>query len=204
MTIPHGFVVRLTVSMGPVMECRRSGGPGDPVALGMSQQADSPSCLQGYLIRLNNFNVAGDENGAPDACLCCGLTSLPPRSKNPIHGLEMQYQLGALAILTASFVYACLRRRKGLLMIRDVPGPENPSWIFGMSTEGQPGPSTFPLEVDSIQCGNFQGHQWYLQTEEAGGAEKRFLENFGNTVHWNGPFGVRLAIYHIHASVLYS
>jgi len=31
--------------------------------------------------------------------------------------------------------------------------------------------------------------------EEAGGAEKRFLENFGNVVRWNGPFGVRLASY---------
>ena len=30
-------------------------------------------------------------------------------------------------------------------------------------------------------------------SEEAGGSEKRFLENFGNVVRWNGPFGVRLA-----------
>lgn len=37
-----------------------------------------------------------------------------------------------------------------------------------------------------------QGHQWYLLTEEAGGAEKRFLETYGNVVRWNGPFGVRL------------
>jgi len=29
--------------------------------------------------------------------------------------------------------------------------------------------------------------------KEAGGVEKRFLEDFGNVVHWNGPFGVRLA-----------
>ena len=31
--------------------------------------------------------------------------------------------------------------------------------------------------------------------EDAGGAEKRFLENFGKIVRWDGPFGVRLPFY---------
>jgi len=30
-------------------------------------------------------------------------------------------------------------------------------------------------------------------SEEAGGSEKRFLENYGNVVRWKGPFGVRPA-----------
>ena len=40
-----------------------------------------------------------------------------------------------------------------------------------------------------------QGHRWYLLAEEAGGAEKRFLENFGNVIRWNGPFGVFCVFY---------
>ena len=38
--------------------------------------------------------------------------------------------------------------------------------------------------------------------EEAGGAEKRFLENYGNVVRWDGPFGVRLTFYRTPAGVL--
>jgi len=45
----------------------------------------------------------------------------------------MQYQLGALATCTAIFVYVFLRRYRKPSAIRDVPGPANPSWIFGTS-----------------------------------------------------------------------
>ena len=48
------------------------------------------------------------------------------------HKLAMQYQLGALTAAAVVFVYAFLRRRRRLSPIRDVPGPANPSWIFGM------------------------------------------------------------------------
>ena len=52
----------------------------------------------------------------------------------------MQYQLGALMTCAALFVYVFLRRRRRLSVIRDVPGPMNLSWIFGMSPEGQSNP----------------------------------------------------------------
>jgi len=51
---------------------------------------------------------------------------------------------------------------------------------------------------------NPEGHQQYLMTAEPGGAEKRFLEDFGNIVRWNGPFLVRVASYQINIGVLYS
>ena len=102
----------------------------------------------------------------------------------------MDYQLGVPAACVAVFVYAFLRRGRRLSAIMDVPGPANPSWIFGMFLEGPPGPShSFP-EACSADCENIQGHQWYIQTEEAGGAARKFLETFGNIVRWNGPFGV--------------
>ena len=47
------------------------------------------------------------------------------------------------------------------------------------------------LWIESAECENLQGHQWYFLTEDAGVAEKRFLKNFGNIVRWNGPLGVR-------------
>jgi len=43
----------------------------------------------------------------------------------------MQHQLGALATCAAVFAYFFLRRRGKPSAIRDVPGPVNPSWIFG-------------------------------------------------------------------------
>lgn len=104
----------------------------------------------------------------------------------------MQYQLGALAACAAVVFYAVIRKYRKRSVIKDVPGPVNPSWIFGMSPGGRPGPFQ-PLPVDGTDCANLEGHQWYLQAEEVGGMEKRFFENFGSIVHWNGPFGVRLA-----------
>ena len=55
----------------------------------------------------------------------------------------MLRQLGALAICVAVFFCVFLRRRRKLSAIRDVPGPVNPSWIFGMSPEGQSDPFYF-------------------------------------------------------------
>ena len=43
----------------------------------------------------------------------------------------MQHQLGALATCAVAFVYFILRRRRRLFTIKDIPGPANPSWIFG-------------------------------------------------------------------------
>ena len=54
--------------------------------------------------------------------------------------LAMQYQLGALAACTAVFVYVLLRRHRKPSAIRDVPGPVNPSWIFGTFPKGQSEP----------------------------------------------------------------
>ena len=54
--------------------------------------------------------------------------------------LAMQYQLEALVTCVALFVYVFLRRHRRLSVIRDVPRPANPSWIFGMSPKGQPSP----------------------------------------------------------------
>ena len=106
----------------------------------------------------------------------------------------MQYQLGALATCVAALVYAILRRHKRLSAIKDVPGPVNPSWIFGMSPWVASTPITSPYG-DGTERETISGHQWYFQAGEAGAADKRFLEDFGNIVRWNGPFGVRLVFY---------
>jgi len=117
----------------------------------------------------------------------------------------MQYQFGALAICVVVFAYGFLRRYRRLATIKDIPGPVNPSWIFGMCPGGQPDPFRLFSKIDGIEFVVIQGHQWYIQAEEAGAVDKRFLEHFGNIVHWNGPFGVRLASpAPIYAGVLYS
>ena len=58
------------------------------------------------------------------------------------NGQDMGCQLGALTTCAAVFVYVLLRRARKLPVIRDVPGPVNPSWIFGMFPMGQSGPFT--------------------------------------------------------------
>ena len=110
----------------------------------------------------------------------------------------MQYRLEALATCAAVFVYLAFRRYRRRSVIRDIPGPVNPSWIFGMSL----GHRLFSLPltwVDGADCKHPQGHQWYLQSG-AGEVEKRFLENFGNVARLNGPLGVRFGFHWIHAT----
>jgi len=50
---------------------------------------------------------------------------------------------------------------------------------------------------------NLPGHLWYIMAEEAGGEGKRFLEDFGNIVRWDGPFGVRFTSCRTHAGVTF-
>jgi len=114
----------------------------------------------------------------------------------------MQYQLGTLAACGAISAYVFLKRCRKPSTVRDVPGPDNPSWIFGKSLEGQSDHFHLYLWVDSTECETLQGHQWYILVEEAGGAEKRFLEEFGGVVRWNGPFGVCFTFHPAHARVL--
>ena len=73
-----------------------------------------------------------------------------------------------------------------------------------MSPAGQRDPFRLYPRIDSTEHENLQGHQWYILVEPAGGAEKRFLEEFGNIVHFNGPFGVRFDFYRAHASAFCS
>ena len=56
-----------------------------------------------------------------------------PHSRSLGNELVMEYQLGALTTCAAVIAYLLFRRHRRLSTIRDVPGPVNPSWIFGMS-----------------------------------------------------------------------
>jgi len=79
------------------------------------------------------------------------------------HGsLEMDSQQVALATCAATLAYVLYRRYRNLT-VKDIPGPKNPSWIYG--------------------------HQWYWQREEGNVIEKRLLDEYGTMVRWNGPLG---------------
>ena len=81
----------------------------------------------------------------------------------------MQSQLGAFAICAGVFVYAFLRKRKRFPAIKDLPGPENPSWIFGTSLGGQSRPFHFLKWVGNIECEiskDISGISWVRNPEE--------------------------------------
>ena len=65
--------------------------------------------------------------------------------------MAMQYQLGALATCAVVFVYAMLRTRRRPSTIKDVPGPVNSSWIFGMSPQSIR-PLRLPPHIDNTDC----------------------------------------------------
>ena len=67
----------------------------------------------------------------------------------------MNYQLGTLATCTAAFVYIILRRLRKPSTIKDVPGPANPSWIFGMFRRTALASSIFCGSV-ALNAGTFQ------------------------------------------------
>ena len=62
----------------------------------------------------------------------------------------MQRQLGALATCAAVFFCVFFRRRRRLSSLKDVPGPPNPSWIFGTFPEGRHGPHHSRAQADVL------------------------------------------------------
>lgn len=89
-------------------------------------------------------------------------------------------------------------KAQGTFYNQGYPGTGEPVldfWYVNVS------PSYLFLEVDGTKREILQGHQWHLLIEEAGGPEKRFLEEFGNIVRWNGVFGVRPAVHRTCAGV---
>ena len=94
----------------------------------------------------------------------------------------MDSQLATLMICATAAAYIYYKRYQNTA-ISDVPGPKNPSRIFGISH-----PPCFrrrQLMVSVI------GHEWWWQREEAGVIEKRLLDEYGAVVRWNGSLGVR-------------
>ncbi|KAF9779010.1 cytochrome P450 [Thelephora terrestris] len=68
----------------------------------------------------------------------------------------------ALAICGATVTYIWYKRHR-TFSIRDVPGPKNPSWIYG--------------------------HAWWWEAEEVAVVEKKILEEYGTIARWNGSLG---------------
>jgi len=81
------------------------------------------------------------------------LTLLRDKGSN---GETMGYQLGALATCVAVFVYVSLRWRRKSPTIKDLPGPANPSWIFGMCPRANLTPLASPRMPMTLSMETFQ------------------------------------------------
>ena len=104
------------------------------------------------------------------------------RSRNR-PSLVMDFQQATLIICAVGVAYVWYKLyRKS--MIGDIPGPENPSWVYGI-------PLVFTLanrRHHLTRSGT--GHLWWWQREEVAVIEKRILEEYGTVARWNGCFGV--------------
>lgn len=95
----------------------------------------------------------------------------------------MDYYRVALATCGAIVAYVWYKRYHAL-SISDVPGPKNPSRIYGKY-----------LCVPHISNGHYltdsgTGHMWWWQREGVSIVEKRILEEYGTVARWNGALGV--------------
>ena len=99
----------------------------------------------------------------------------------------MDFQQAALATcgLVVTYVWYKLYRA---LTISDVPGPKNPSWIYGMRPHVTYAYAALLFFYISPVPGT--GHLWWWQLEEARVVEKNLLGKYGTVVRWNGPLGV--------------
>ena len=98
----------------------------------------------------------------------------------------MKYQLGVPVACVAVVVYAFLRRRRRLFVLRDVPGPANPSWIFGMLLEGRSDPFTPFQRPMALSAKTFQDTSGIFRPkkleEQRGGSSRTLGTSFVGTV----------------------
>lgn len=94
----------------------------------------------------------------------------------------MDLQRTALTICGAAVGYIWYKRYRSLT-VSDVPGPENPSWIYGISA------SPYAARYYLTNLGT--GHQWLWQCQDGTVVEKSLLEEYGGVARWNATLGVR-------------
>ena len=94
----------------------------------------------------------------------------------------MDSQHVALAICATAAAYFLFKRRYSS-SISDVPGPKNPSWVYGISASKQNN------QLCLTNLGT--GHPWWWQREDAAVVEKSILEEYGTIARWNACLGVR-------------
>ena len=94
----------------------------------------------------------------------------------------MDFQQAALVTCLALVAYVWYKLYR-TSAIRDVPGPKNPSWVYGSIP---PPPYTEPRHLTNSKI----GHIWWWQREEARAVEKSLLEQYGTVARWNGLLGV--------------
>jgi len=92
----------------------------------------------------------------------------------------MVYQLGALVTCAAALVYTLLRRYRRPSTIRDVPGPVNPSWIFGTSRSSCP-LLTFSWRSIVVNVTNFKDTSGTYCSKKPEGQRGGSLRNSGTS-----------------------
>ena len=126
----------------------------NPESSTMTQTASVTFHHEGYGVRRSVYKNIDPSHPAPERQL----------ERRP----AMYYLFGTLATCTAVFVYIVLRRLRKPSAIKDVPGPPNPSWIFGMFHRENLTPPTscgsIALNVRTFQ--DTYGISWSKKLEE--------------------------------------
>ena len=97
--------------------------------------------------------------------------------------LDMDYTQWAALGGAAAAAYAVYRRYTRI-SLDDVPGPENPSFLYGMLHF-----NSRWFVFDSMR--DATGHMPTWRDAEAGELEDHYLTTYGSIVRWKGPLGVR-------------
>ena len=102
---------------------------------------------------------------------------------------DMEYTQWAALGGAATATYAAYRRYTRI-SLDDVPGPENPSFLYGALHSFQPSMFRFRLNP-CTGTWNATGNMLSVWNAEAGKLEDHYLTTYGSIVRWKGPFGVR-------------
>lgn len=77
---------------------------------------------------------------------------------------------------------SCINAVAPSISISDIPGPKNPSWIYGSSAS--------PTNRWHSLTKSRTGHTWWWMSDEFTVVEKKLLEEYGAVSRWNGSLRV--------------